>query len=454
MSQLPHEGHLRQAPPHDPEAERGFVGSLLRWPKYLDELKRPVYVECLHHPRLRLIYQTMLDLREDADSIDVVTVGARMREKGQLASIGGESELDALVVDYPTGAMAQHYADIVVANWKRRTLAAAATDAVREAYGFVEPETIQANLERRLDVMADIRAESVVFDIAEVHAEVMDRVRKMRDEGRNIVGVTTGFEDLDVLTSGFVPGELVIIGARPGVGKTSFALNMLVKACQHAPVLFNSVEMRRGAIVERLLSSITNVNSIKVRHGRLSDEEIDRMHEAKARIRGGKFWLADIPHANMAEIVQVSRQVKRKVPELAVIVVDYLQLVRHEQRHLKRNEQVADISGRLKALAGTLNVCVVALSQLSREVESRAVKRPQLSDLKESGAIEQDADVVVFLHRPAAENPKERPDEADAIVAKNRNGEIGQFLLKFDKSTTTFTGAPPKENQEEWPGWS
>jgi replicative DNA helicase len=454
MSELPTHEYLRMAPPNNPEAERGFVGSLLAWPKYLDELKHPVFVECLYNPRLQIVYSAILELREDGDNIDVVTVGNRLKEKGQLEKIGGEFALPSLAADYPTGALAQRYADIIVDDWKRRSIAYAANDAVREAYQHDDPEDIQAKVIRRFDAISETRADEVVFDAGDVHDEVVRNVRKMRDEGQKLVGIRSGFDILDDLASGLVSGEMYVVGARPGVGKTSFALNALCAACEHAPVLLVSIEMRRRQLIERLISSIAGLNSIDVRHGRLSDEQIDRMHDARARIGGGKFWLADIPNANIAEITQVARQLKRKVPNLAVVAVDYLQLIRHETRGMKRQEQVADISGRLKALSGTIDVNVMALSQLNREVEGRAGKRPQLSDLRESGAIEQDADVVALIHRPDAEDPKARAGEADLIIAKNRNGPIGEATLRFDKGTTTFRNPlepPPNQTEMEWP---
>jgi replicative DNA helicase len=429
---------LNSVPPQDVEAERGFVGGLLIHSKYLDELESPVPIEALHNHRLRIIYATMLDMREDSEPIDAVTMANRLKETGRLETAGGETELLALIGETMTGALTQHYAGIIIDHWKRRQIVSACTDAMREAYAMSEPSEIQARLEASMLAVEAAKADSVIFDGYDVANEVVEDIRRRKAEGRTAVGVPTGFYDLDNLTSGLVPGEMFIVGARPSQGKTALAANMLLNASQHCPVLFVSIEMGRCQIMQRMLSGMTGVNSVKVRHATVNDQDIDRMKDATARLRGGKFWIADVPGANIAEVIQVARQVKRKRPELAVVAVDYMQLVRHENRRMPRHEQVADISGRLKALARTLNVCVVALSQLNRESEGKASKRPEMSNLRESGAVEQDADVIALIHRPEFNDPQDRPGEADLIVCKVRNGPIGDVLLHFDKGTTTF----------------
>jgi replicative DNA helicase len=429
---------LAGVPPQDEEAERGFIGGLLRHSKYLDELETAVPIESLHNPRLRIIYATILDMREDNEPIDAVTVADRMRETKRLEVAGGEAELLALIGETMTGALTQHYAGIIIDHWKRRQIVSACTDAMREAYAMTDPMEIQSRLEASMQAVEAAKADAVIFDGFDVANEVVDEIRRRKSEGRTAVGVPTGFYDLDNLTSGLVPGELFIVGARPSQGKTALAANMLLHASQHCPVLFVSIEMGRCQIMQRMLSGMTGVNSVKVRHATVNDQDIDRMKDATARLRGGKFWIADVPGANIAEVVQVSRQVKRRRPDLGVVAVDYMQLIRHENRRMPRHEQVADISGRLKALARSLNVCVVALSQLNRESEGKASKRPEMSNLRESGAVEQDADVIALIHRPEFNNPEDRPGEADLIVCKVRNGPIGDVLLHFDKGTTTF----------------
>jgi replicative DNA helicase len=429
---------LNGVAPADENAERGFVGGLLRHSKYLDEMETPVPIDAFHFHRMKIIYATMLDLREDAEPIDAVTVANRLHESGRLKDAGGETELLALVGETLTGALTQHYAEIIIDHWKRRQIIAACTDAIRSAYAAEEAEEIRRRFDAAMETVEETRADSVLFDGFDVANEVVADIRHRRTEGRSAVGVPTGFDDLDALTSGLVPSELFVVGARPSQGKTAIAANMLLHASQSVPVLFVSIEMGRSQIMQRMLSGMSDVNSIKVRHAKVTDEEIDRMQSATARLKGGRFWIADIPGANIAEVVQVARQVKRKRPELAVVAVDYMQLIRHENRKMPRHEQVADISGRLKAIARSLGVCVVALSQLNRESESRKDKRPEMSDLRESGAVEQDADVIALLHRPEFSDPQNRPGEADLIVCKVRNGPIGEVLLHFDKGTTTF----------------
>ncbi len=443
MSQLERQLSL-EVPPQDEEAERGFVGGLLRYSKYLDELDAPVPVDALHHHRLRLIYATMLDLHEDDEPIDAVTVSNRMRETGRLEPAGGETELLQLIGETLTGALTNHYAGIIAAHWRRRQIIAHATEAIRDSYRLADPADVQARLETALAATASDQADAVLFDAFDVAQEIVSDIRKRKSEGRTAVGVPTGFYDLDNLTSGLVPSELFVIGARPSQGKTAIAANMMLNASDRAPVLFVSIEMSRSQIMQRMLSGMANVNSVRVRHATVDDQDIDRMKHATARLQGGKFWIADLPGANIAEVVQVARQVKRKNPKLAVVAVDYMQLIRHENRRLPRHEQVADISARLKALARSLGVCVVALSQLNRECEGRKDKRPEMSDLRESGAVEQDADVIALLHRPEFSDPNNRPGEADLIVCKVRNGPIGEVLLNFDKGTTTFRNATPR----------
>lgn len=439
MSEKPTGNEMLQ--PFDEDAERYFVGGLLRHFAYFDDLECPVPADAVFHPRMRTIYRAILDLAEENLPVDAVTVYDRVKANGWVREIGGEYAIPDLLAEVVTGANVQRHAEIILNHWRRRQLVAHALEAAEDARNHGDPSAIASRLESRLADIEAARADSTLFSIGDVALEVHGDVRDRKESGRTAIGVPTGFMDFDALTGGLVRGEMVVVGARPSQGKTAFASNMLRNAAEHAPVLFVSIEMSRRQIGERMLSSESNVDALAIRQAAISKSDLEALENAAQRLGLLDFMVADLPGAGIGDVLHAIRQDKRRRPGLAVVAVDYLQLIENDDRRVSRQEQVASISRRLKGVARALNVCVVALSQLNRKSEERKDKRPEMSDLRESGAVEQDADVIALLHRPEQHDPGSHPGEADLIVCKVRSGPIGEVVLHFDKRTTTFRNA-------------
>jgi len=439
-------------PPANPEAEQSVLGAILVRPEVLDrvaDLIEPVDFYREAHGR---IFQAMLDLYGRGEPVDLVTVTALLKERGQLEGVGGPVFLAALSEQVGFATNADYYASLVHDKSVLRRLLDTTQEIASACFAPVE------NVAEFLDT-----AEQKVFEVAEskvragfkplsalVETEIANLEAIWHREAGRITGVPSGFKDLDNLTAGFQPSDLIIIAARPSMGKTALALNIAYNAAYkpQVPVAFFSLEMSKEQIVRRLLSSTGEVDASNLRRAFLSTMEWANLQTAAGYLLDCPIYIDDTPAATVLDIRAKARRLKAD-NKLGLVVIDYLQLMRGRADVHSREQEISEISRSLKALAKELSVPVIALSQLNRRVEERPNKRPQLADLRESGAIEQDADVILFIYRDEVYR-EDSPDKgtAEVIVGKQRNGPTGKVKLVFRDKYTTFS---PYE-REEAPG--
>lgn len=440
---------LGQTPPANLEAEQSVLGAVLLRPQVLDQVSDLISPEDFYRPVHGLIYQAMLDLYHRAEPVDLVTVTALLKERSQLEEAGGPVFLAGLSEQVGTAANALYYARLVHDKSVLRRLLARAQEIAQACLGPVED----------VDEFLDF-AEKQVFEVAqtkvrpgfqplgslvESEIETLEAIWH-KDKGR-ITGVPSGFKDLDTLTAGFQPGDLIIIAARPSMGKTALALNIAFNAAykDQIPVAFFSLEMSKEQLVRRLLSAAGRIDASHLRRAFLTGEEWQRLQEAAGLLLETPVFIDDTPAASVLEVRAKARRLKAE-GKLGLAIVDYLQLMRGRFDSPSREQEVSEISRSLKALAKELGVPVIALSQLSRKVEDRPKKEPQLADLRESGAIEQDADVIFFIYRDEVYH-EASPEAGTARIylKKQRNGPTGEFKLYFDSKYTLFADLAEEE---------
>lgn len=427
-------------PPQSIEAEQSVLGSILIDGDALARVIEILKPEDFYEPAHRLIYDAVLELFDRGKAVDLITLSEALRKKGKLEEIGGIEYLTELIHSVPTAVNADYYAQIVREKAILRGLIRAGTEIARLGYEEDRsPEELVDEAERLLfEIMR--RGEGTGFKhIGVVVSPLIDEIERRYTEGREITGVPSGFKELDKLTSGFQPSSLNIIAARPSMGKTAFAINIaLFAACkERIPVAIFSLEMSKEQLAQRMLSSESRIDAQRIRTGFLSDREWRRLAEVAARLSEAPIYIDDTPNISVAEIRARSRRLKAEA-NLGLIIVDYLQLVQLRKKVESRQQEVTEISRSLKALAREIDVPIVALSQLSRAVEQRQDKRPQLSDLRDSGAIEQDADLVAFIYREEVYRSDADPGIAEIIIGKHRNGPVGVVKLRFFKEYTRF----------------
>lgn len=428
-------------PPQHIEAEKALLGSIMMRPEAIYDCLDVIKPESFYVEKHRIIYNAMLDLHTKREPIDLVSLAARLSEKKQIESIGGRSYLAELASTVASSSNARHYAELVQKKHILRTMIAVA-DTVAEL-GYDE--------ERDVDELID-DAEKTVLGIANLVAtqkyshikdelnEAWERLDTLHNGGEGMRGVPTGFEGLDTLLSGLQKSDLIILAARPSMGKTSLALDIArqVATMHSVPTLVFSLEMSSQQLVDRMLAAESRVDSWKLRTGQLNvAEEFTKIRDALDRLSKAPIYIDDQAANTLMRMRSIGRRLKRE-HNIGLIIIDYLQLI-HPSRHYDNMVmQITEISKGLKQLARELDVPVLALSQLSRAVEQRRDK-PRLSDLRDSGSIEQDADVVLFIHRDDRYNENsERPNVAEILIEKHRNGPIGKVELYFDEKKTTF----------------
>jgi replicative DNA helicase len=435
-----------KVPPHSMEAEQSVVGGLMlentAWDRIADLISDSDFYRADH----RLIYRHISRLIEHNKPADVVTVAESLDSTKELASVGGIAYLNALASNTPSAANIRRYAEIVRERSILRRLAEVGTEIADSAYNTLGKEAHTV-----LD-----EAESKVFEIAEQGArgrqgfqempplltKVVERIDMLYNrQGDDITGVPTGFVDLDRMTSGLQPGDLVIVAGRPAMGKTSLALNMAEHAALHAglPVGVFSMEMAATQLVLRLIGSVGKLDQHKLRTGRLHDDDWQRLTHAVGKLNEAPVHIDETAALNPLELRARARRLHRQYKKLGMVVIDYIQLMSAASSGENRATEISEISRSMKALAKELDCPVVALSQLNRGLEQRPNKRPVMSDLRESGAIEQDADLILFIYRDEVYNP-ETPDKgvAEIIIGKQRNGPIGTVKLAFLGEYTRF----------------
>lgn len=421
-------GEFRQ-PPHDNEAEQGVLGAMLMSPSTVVDIIELLSPEDFYRPAHVLIYQAIIDLFADNKEIDAVIVAARLDRNNDLERAGGAPYLHTLISSVPTAANARYYAEIVAEKALLRKLVDAGTRVVQLGYEGTEGAEIDAVIDMAQQQVFDIAKKSKTEDysvLMDLLQPTMDELDEITTNGGLAMGIPTGFIDLDNLTNGLHGGQMIIVAARPGVGKSTLALDF-VRSCSikhgKTAVVF-SLEMSKSEIVMRLLSAETEVKLSDMRAGRLNDEAWAKLATRVGQIENAPLFIDDSANLTMMEIRSKARQLKQK-HDLQMIVIDYLQLMSSGKRVESRQQEVSEFSRQLKLLAKELDVPLIAISQLNRGPESRTDKRPQIADLRESGSLEQDADMVMLLYRPDSQDKdNERAGEADIILAKHRGGPI------------------------------
>lgn len=428
---------LVKIPPHSIDAEQSVLGGLMldnrAWDLISDRIRENDFYRHDH----RLIYRVMAKLAEQGKPLDVLTVSEALKELHELENAGGEVYLFELANNTPTVANIAAYSDIVRERSVMRQLIATANDIATHAF----------NPEGRSSTELLDTAERLVFAISEQGGHVggptnikefltktMDRIDELFQSDDPITGIPTGYHDLDNMTSGLQASDLVIVAGRPSMGKTMLAMNMAehVAIKSKLPVLIYSMEMPGEAIVMRLLSSLCRIDQLRIRTGKLQDEDWPRISSTVSMLSEAPIFIDDTPALSPAEVRARARRIAKEHGQLGLIVVDYLQLMQVPGFNENRTAEISEVSRALKGLAKELKVPVIALSQLNRSLEQRADKRPVMSDLRESGAIEQDADLIAFIYRDEVYNDNS-PDKgtAEIIIAKQRNGPIGKIRLTF-----------------------
>lgn len=436
-------------PPHSLEAEQSVLGGLLLEAGALDKVIDLIFDEDFYRHEHRLIFHQIVRLSEQAKPVDVITVAEALEIAGELEKVGGLSYLGSLAQNVPSAANIRRYGEIVRERSIMRKLAEVGSDIASSAYNPTGRDAAQL-----LD-----EAESKVFEIAEAGSKgkqgfmpmpplltkVVERIETLygRDNHSDVTGIATGYTDLDSMTSGLQPGDLIIVAGRPSMGKTAFSINIAENVALESskPVAIFSMEMGATQLAMRMLGSVGKLNQHDLRTGRLQDDDWGRLTHALGKLNDAPLFIDESAALSALELRARSRRLHRQHGELGLIVVDYIQLMSANAGKASENRatEISDISRSLKALAKELHVPVVALSQLNRSLEQRPNKRPVMSDLRESGAIEQDADLILFIYRDEVYNA-DSPDKgkAEIIIGKQRNGPIGKVELAFRGEYTRF----------------
>ncbi len=434
-------------PPHSLEAEQSVLGGLLLDNEAADKVGDVLADADFYSEAHRLIYQHILRLVADGKPADVVTVSESLASSQKLDYIGGLAYLGLLVGNVPTAANIRHYAQIVRDRSILRQLAATAGDIADAAYnplGRSAKEVLDQAEAKVLHIAEQgSRGAQQVVTIGALLAGVVDRIEVLynRDDPSDVTGVPTGFSDLDRMTSGMQPGDLVVVAGRPSMGKTSLALNIgeHVALAAGLPVVVFSMEMGASQLALRLIGSVGRLDQHKLRTGRLAAEDWEKLTGALGRLNEAPILIDETPALNAIEVRSRARRLMKTYGKLGLVIVDYLQLMQASTSGENRATEISEISRSMKSLAKELKVPVMALSQLNRSLEQRPNKRPVMSDLRESGAIEQDADVILFIYRDEVYNPETQDKGvAEIIIGKQRNGPIGTVRLTFLGEYTRF----------------
>jgi len=430
-----------RVPPHSAEAEQSLLGSVILDSKAIDLLTDTVKVEDFYVEANRQVYQAMVDLTLAGYPIDATTLYARLKESKPVVAAGGIHYILQLANRVPSATNVRHYARIVKDRSTLRGLIDISAGAMNSAYDGVDdvPDFLD-EVERQVFGLAQSEIRQGFTPIREVIKTTFVQIEALYERQEKVTGVRSGFVDMDEMTAGFQSSDLIILAARPSMGKTALALNFLANAAVHTGVAtaFFSLEMSKEQLAMRLLCSEARVDASRLRAGFLTDQEWTRLIEAAGRLSEAPIFIDDTPAMPVMKVQAMLRRLKAQA-DLGMVVIDYLQLMKANSKMQSREQEISDISRNLKGIAKELNLPVVALSQLNRGVDSRTDKRPMLSDLRESGAIEQDADLIMFIYRDEVYN-KESQDKgiAEVILAKQRNGPIGTIKLKWFGHYTRF----------------
>ncbi|HAB49763.1 replicative DNA helicase [Ligilactobacillus murinus] len=442
-------------PPQNIEAEQAVLGAVFLSPDALADAMEFVEAKDFYRRAHQLLFQAMIDLNDDGEAIDVLTVNNRLEMNNQLDDVGGVAYIAELASSVPTAANVGYYAKLVAEKAVLRRVIAAATNIITQAKEQDEPVSdLLESAERQIMEVAENRTQSGFKEISKVLTDSLDEIDKLSQQDEDITGLATGYKDFDHMTAGLQPDNLIILAARPAVGKTAFALNIAqnIGTSTDKTIALFSLEMSAESLVNRMLCAEGSISANHLRTGQLDEQEWANLIVAVGALSKTSIYIDDTPGIKMSEIRAKSRRLAKEKGDLGLIVIDYLQLIEGSNKE-SRQQEVSEISRQLKKLSKELSVPIIALSQLSRGVEQRQDKRPVLSDIRESGSIEQDADIVAFLYRDdyyeRADGDDDDTDnngqpenqdvgEVELIIEKNRAGARGTVKLLFIKSYNKF----------------
>ncbi|MER7758418.1 replicative DNA helicase [Streptomyces sp. NPDC097619] len=436
-------GGFERVPPQDLDAEQSVLGGMLLSKDAIADVVEVLKGHDFYRPSHEVIYQAILDLYAKGEPADPITVGAELTRRGEISKVGGAAYLHTLVQSVPTAANAEYYAEIVHERAVLRRLVSAGTKITQMGYaadGDVDEIVNKAQAE--IYAVTEQRTSEDYMPLGDIMEGALDEIEAIGSRSGQMSGVPTGFTDLDSLTNGLHPGQMIVIAARPAMGKSTLALDF-ARACSiknNLPSVIFSLEMGRNEIAMRLLSAEARVALHHMRSGTMTDDDWTRLARRMPDVSNAPLYIDDSPNLSMMEIRAKCRRLKQR-NDLQLVVIDYLQLMQSggSRRPESRQQEVSDMSRNLKLLAKELEVPVIALSQLNRGPEQRTDKKPMVSDLRESGSIEQDADMVILLHREDAyEKESPRAGEADLIVAKHRNGPTATITVAFQGHYSRF----------------
>lgn len=443
---------IHKLPPQSIEAEMSILGGVLLENEAINRVLEILTPEEFYRESHRKILRAMIDLNERGEPCDLITLTAILKQKGELESVGGAAYLATLVDFVPTAANIHYYSRIVKEKGVVRKLINAATDIVSKGYeDQVEVEELLDSAQRVIFEISERRIKPAFYKVSDLLKPAIENIQLLYEKKEHVTGVPTGFIDMDNMTAGMQRGDLVIIAGRPSMGKTTFALNVAsyasVEAEKKSPVAVFSLEMSKEQLVERLLCSLARVDLNRLRTGHLVDTDWPKLTRAAGWLHDSKIFIDDTPAISVMEMRAKARRLKAE-HNIGMIMVDYLQLMRGGPNPESRQQEISEISRSLKALAKELEIPVIALSQLNRALENRTDKRPMMSDLRESGAIEQDADLVMFVYRPEVydKENEELKGKAEIIIGKHRNGPIGMVDLAFRGEYTRFENLSRRED--------
>src|SRR6184192_776508 len=434
--------------PHSVEAEQGVLGSMLISPReIIAECVEKINEEYFYVPAHQTIYTVLVELWNAGQAIDLITFTQVLRDRNLLESVGGAGFVTSLFTFVPTAANVQYYLDIVHDKYILREIIAAATESVRRAYEEQdEVNNLLDEVEQRIFAVGEDRFKGQMLSMKDQVMEAIESIEKLYERKGGITGISTGFVEFDRMTSGMHPAEMIVIAARPSMGKTALAMNIAehVSINEKLPVGVFSLEMSSQQLVQRLLCSRARVNLQKVRDGFLGERDFPSLTAAASKLAEAKIFIDDSASLTILELRAKARRLKAQ-QDVQLIIVDYLQLLRSTSRRAQDNRQleISEISAGIKGLAKELKIPIIVVAQLNRQPEARSGGKPRLSDLRESGSIEQDADLVGLLVRPEIyeedeEARAEKAGEAELIIAKQRNGPVGEIPLTFLKEFTRF----------------
>lgn len=451
---------IERIPPQNIEAEQAVLGSILLEPDIFTTVNEFVSEEDFYKRSHRLIFSAMQRLNDRDEAIDALTIQEDLQSRAMLENVGGADYIFEIAEKTPTAANAEYYAKIVEEKSILRKLIHATNTIQKESYGEEHDlTTILDGAERQILAVSENRNRNGFVHISQVLQESIGHIEELSKQNEAVTGIATGYPDLDKMTTGLHPDELIILAARPGVGKTAFVLNIAqnISTKQNGRVAIFSLEMGAESLVNRMLCAEGSIDANRLRTGRLEPQEWSDLVVAMGALGESEIYIDDTPGIRVTDIRAKSRRLKQEKGDLDLIVIDYLQLIEGSRRSENRQQEVSEISRQLKKLAKELSVPVIALSQLSRSVEQRQDKRPVLSDIRESGSIEQDADIVAFLYREdyyqregseEEDNPDAENNIIEVIIEKNRSGARGTVKLIFTKEFNKFSSVSFRDEAE------